>query len=160
MAVLTSPNCRDRYRDENARENLIKYVTNPHKAKSGFYGGVMVDIDHAAEEMRSTATEFKKDSGVRLRHFILSFDYDEVRDPKMAYDIAHHLALVMANRYETVYAVHQNTDQLHIHFILNSVSYTDGMRYSGSRKEFYALMSAMKHVLQDYNIYNFYYMSS
>ena len=31
--------------------------------------------------------------------------------------------------YQTVFVVHDNTDDLHIHFVINSLSYETGLKY-------------------------------
>lgn len=37
-----------------------------------------------------------------------------------------------SSRYQIVFGVHTDTRNIHIHFIMNTVSYVDGMMYSGN----------------------------
>ena len=52
-----------------------------------------------------------------------------------------------------VYAVHENPANPHIHIVMNSVSYVDGHRYYGTKKEHYDLMKVIKHSLLIHGIY-------
>lgn len=159
MAIVTCPNKRGKYCDVTSRHDVINYIMNPAKVKHGICGGVLVNMDAPAEDMAVTARLYGKDSGVRVRHFIISFsDFDDVKFNKLG-ALAHDLASVIATRYQVVYAVHEDTDRLHIHFVFNSVSHY-GERFGGTRKEFKYLMTALRHILIRYHIYELYYMST
>ncbi len=160
MAIVTCFNKKGKYCDATSRYDVINYIMNPDKVKHGICGGVFVNMDSPAEDMAATARLYGKDTGVRLRHFIVSFsDFDDVRLSKLG-ALAYDLASVIANRYQVVYAVHENTDMLHIHFVFNSVSHIDGERFGGTRKEFYYLMTALRNALIRNHIYELYYMST
>lgn len=114
MAIVTCPNKRGKYCDVTSRYDVINYIMNPAKVKHGICGGVLVNMDAPAEDMAVTARLYGKDSGVRLRHFIISFsDFDDVKFNKLG-ALAHDLASVIATRYQVVYAVHEDTDRLHM----------------------------------------------
>lgn len=83
---------------------------------------------------------------------MLGFQVKELRDPHTANEIANRLALYFCYKYETVYAVHEDTDNLNIHIVINSVSYVDGKKYGGTRQEFHAFKAYMGKVLGEYGI--------
>lgn len=148
MAVLKVVNRAGKYHDIGAREVEAGYIFNPLKMYHGFCGGVAVK-ENFVESMNEVAIRFKKTKGIQLRHFILSFPPEEIDDPEIVYEIACHVARFIGRDYQIVFAVHENTDNLHIHFMQNSVSYTTGYKYSGSKKDYYQLVNFLTEFLKD-----------
>lgn len=66
----------------------------------------------------------------------------------------------MGCKYEAMYGVHENEEHIHIHIAMNSVSYVDGSRYYGRKKEFYGLLKDIGEILKCYGIYKFYYQNA
>lgn len=152
MAMLKVLNCAGKYHDIGAREVLAEYIFNPDKMVHGFCGGVAV-TENFVESMNEVAVKFKKTKGIQLRHFVLSFPAEEIDDPEVVYEIACHVARFVGRDYQVAFAVHENTENLHIHFMQNSVSYTTGLKYSGSKKDYYQLVNFLTEFLkQNYGI--------
>ena len=76
----------------------------------------------------------KQAENAGLRHWIISFGARDLISPIQAYYIAVEAARFYADRYQLVFAVHEDTDQVHVHFVMNQVSYVDGRKYSGTKK--------------------------
>ena len=109
----------------NQLSNELTYVTNEIKTASGLYvgGRHITDISHAMEEMMQRKEFFGKLEGRVATHGVISLDESE-SDPKNAGRLMELLNDVMEEvfpNYQVVYAVHTNTENLHIHFILNTV---------------------------------------
>ena len=66
----------------------------------------------------------------------------------------------LGKEYQAIYAVHENTESLHIHIVMNSVSYIDGHRYRGTKAEHYEFMDFLRNVLIYYGITKLQYISS
>lgn len=66
----------------------------------------------------------------------------------------------IGQQYQCAYAVHQDTNNLHIHFVYNSVSFIDGHRYYGTKKEYYDLVGYIKGLLCEYGIYELHRVSN
>lgn len=49
--------------------------------------------------------------------------------------IASMIAKELGRVYQCVYAVHEDTDQVHFHFAFNPVSFINGYKYSGTKGE-------------------------
>lgn len=148
MATLKVLNCAGKYHDIGARENVAGYIFDPIKMLHRLCGGVAV-TENFIESMNEVAIRFKKTKGIQLRHFVLSFPPEELDDPEVVYEIACHVARFIGRDYQIVFAVHENTDNLHIHFMQNSVSYTTGHKYSGSKKDYYQLVNFLTEFLKD-----------
>lgn len=149
MAMLKVLNKKGKYHDLDAREDLVRYIFNPLKTQSGFRGGIIVGQDIIGS-MNDVAIKFNKVNGVQLRHFILSFTPDELDDPEKANEIACQIIQFIGQEYQTIFAVHENAENLHIHFMFNSVSYRDGHRYRGTKKEYYDLVNFVNGFLKQY----------
>ena len=151
MAILKTANTKGKYYEDHSKDDVIQYVLNPDKARS-YYGSYGVNINAPAESMNIVSAHFGKSQGVQLRHFIISFYPDELNDPAIANEIAKEFMVFFSNDYQTIYAVHQDKPHLHIHIIINSVSYVDGHRYYGTRAEFKSMQKYMQNVLKKYGI--------
>lgn len=150
MAMLKVCNGKEKYYDIGARETVARYICNPLKAESGLIGAVGITED-IVDSMNEVAIRFGKINGVQLRHLVLSFLPDELDCPEDVFEIACPIAQFIGQDYQVVFAVHENTANLHIHFMFNSISYRDGHRYYGKKKEYYALVNFIKaHLKQLY----------
>lgn len=127
-------------------------ILQPQKTPGGFIGCIGADPQNISNSMRETAASFKKDSGVRLRHMVLSFAPSEISSPEVAYQIGCDIIAHNYGDYQAAFAVHQYTPNLHIHFVFNSVSYTDGHQYYGKRREYYSLVNSIAKILRGYGI--------
>lgn len=112
----------------------IEYITVPEKTQNGrLIGAVNCTAENAYEQMRQTKVKFDKNSQRQGYHIVLSFKEDEV-DADNVFEITQKFVQeYLGSRYETVFAVHDNTDHLHSHIIYNSVSFVDGKKYHYSK---------------------------
>ena len=133
----------NKFFDDNSYRDAISYISNPNKAVStGGYG--ITSMGSAAEEMEQTAISFNKNKGKRLRHSVLSFTNREKISPEQANQFAGEIIKHYAPEYQIAYAVHNNTENIHIHFVMNQISYVDGHRYRGQKKDYYDFQRHMK----------------
>ena len=118
----------------------IVYILNPMKIKSGFIYSNGVYIQNPAE----AAFQFERiykifgEIGRCIHHFIVSFETDGEEGyirAKDALDIVAFAACsVGLNIYQYIMAVHENTDQIHVHIILNATSYVNGQKYYDNKE--------------------------
>ncbi len=103
----------------------LRYVTNDVKTLEGLYvGGKNIsDISNAVNEMMQIKEFHGKTGGRVALHGIISLDKDE-SDKKNAGKLMLLLSDLLDEvfpGYQAIYAVHTNTENLHIHFIVNTV---------------------------------------
>jgi len=112
-------------------ENLCNYITEKSKSKSyeSFIGGKNLEPENAFNEMVYTQELFDKSFGRRAYHFIVSFGNDEPIMPDDAYDIGYDIANTFFSDYQLLFNVHTTQEQLHLHFVLNTVSLIDGKKF-------------------------------
>ena len=159
MATLKTGNGHGKYFDPSSFHDVIAYILNPHKAPN-FYGGYHINMIDPIEDMAQISTQYGKTNGVHLRHFILSFSPDEVQDASIVNKIARMIVPYLGREYQTVFAVHEDTPHLHIHIVCNAISYIDGHRYYGTRREFNGFKSYCKCILGKFGIGDLRYVSN
>lgn len=122
---------------------LINYISDWHKAKSGFvfgYNVLLVSPEAIAEQFQTVRQVFHKENGRLMRHFIVSFAEDEPVDARVAAKFGLIIARYYAPKYQIVFAVHEDTENIHIHFILNTVSFVDGHKFNEGPAELRAFI--------------------
>lgn len=160
MATWKTPNGHGNYFNTDAKQLLTNYILRPDKLLHNYWGGINIDLDSPAESMVAISEKFRKTNGVQIRHFIVSFAPNELRDPFIANEIARQMAEYTGQWYQTLYAVHENKPNLHFHLIHNSVSFLDGSRYYGTREEHNALGNTLESILKRYHINTLVYVKS
>ena len=112
-------------------KGLIDYVMNGDKTDEMKYvSGVNCLPETAYEEMISTKNRFNKGKEQIIGyHLIQSFKEEEVTP-----EVAHELGLEYVNEvfgkdFEVVVATHLNTDNVHNHIVINSVSLKTGKKF-------------------------------
>lgn len=107
---------------------------------------------------------FNKNLGERFAHMVISFGTETGLDPFTVTEIANRIADFIGQKFQTAFGVHIYTDNLHIHFIINSVSYVDGTDYKCNTtnvKQYYEIIKQTYAEMYDggfigYYTYNLY----
>lgn len=120
--------------------NVIEYAKATYKTEEQLYvTAINCDKNSIYEDMMRTKRRYSKRGGILGYHAFQSFAKGEVT-PKIAHEIGVKLANELwGDRFEVVVTTHLNTDHIHNHFCLNSVSYKDGKKYHDCH-DTYALM--------------------
>ena len=141
-----------KYMDDYSREDVIAYILRNDKTPHHCIGSAAVNVYHALQEMTLLAQAFHKDTGLRLRHSVISFENCERIGLKEAEQIARLAIAYYGGAYQIIYAVHEDAEHLHIHLVMNSVSYLDGKKYHGDKKDYYGFINYMRSVVRPYGI--------
>ena len=123
--------------------NTIEYAKADFKTEKQFYvSGVNCTPQNALQEMILTKKHFGKEKGILAFHGFQSFAEGEVT-AEQAHQIGVKLAEELwGDKYEVLVSTHLNTKHYHNHFVLNSVSFVDGIKYRNT-VENYAMMRAL-----------------
>ena len=89
-------------------------------------------------EMQLTKERFRKTDGRQYYHFVQSFAETDDLTPQKAHAIALELAQREFPNFEVLVATHIDTDHLHSHLIVNSVSFRDGKKLHQSAADLQA----------------------
>lgn len=119
------------YEHPLALKGLIKYILTDKDTKghTRYYDGCYLNPENAEHEMMNVKQYFRKTQGRQARHFIVSFD-DYVCMGSQADHLARQICEYYYNTFQIMYSVHEDTDNYHIHFVMNTVSWVDGHMFS------------------------------
>lgn len=125
------------YEHPLALRGLLNYIFTDKSTGNCcyYYGGANINPANAEEEFRAVKIAYRKVEGRIARHFVVSLGSDNLFLPPEANDLAAKICQYYADRYQIVYAVHEDTKNLHIHFVMNTVSFADGKMFSESSYE-------------------------
>lgn len=134
-------------------DNTIEYAVNGEKTEKKLYvSGINCMPDTAIHEMRNTKKQFFKATGIQCFHGVQSFVKGEVT-PEQAHEIGIKLAEELwGDKFQVVVSTHLNTDNLHNHFVLNSVSFLDGKRFCNTKKDYATMRNAADKLCGKYGL--------
>ena len=113
---------------KDSLRDVINYAANDDKTERAMYvSGINCSTDNAYSEFMVTKNQFQKTDGILAYHGYMSFEEGEVTAEE-----AHAIGVEFVEKnfpgFQVVVATHLNTDNIHNHFVVNSVSYEDGRR--------------------------------
>lgn len=90
----------------------------------------------AYQEMMNTKKQFFKTDGIECFHGYHSFVLGEV-----TLEVAHEIRVKLAkkllgDKYQVIVATHLNTANINSHFVLNSISFKDGKKFTNRNKDY------------------------
>lgn len=140
------------YTDEDMAEqdgqelsDVIRYAVNSRKTQKAdnedctvvhrFVSGINCSPSTARDEMLAVKKRFGKENGTVAYHGYQSFAPGEAT-PEMAHEIGMKLAArLWGDRYQVIVATHLDKENhLHNHFVLNTVSFVDGIKYHRTKR--------------------------
>lgn len=131
----------------------IKYVINGEKTeKTLFTSGINCSVENSYEQMMWVKEQYNKKNGIIAFHSYQSFEEKDI-SPELAHKIGIELAnRVWGDRFQVVVATHLNTEHIHNHFVINSVSYVDGKRYYDNRSTYAYLRKMNDEICKEYGL--------
>ena len=129
----------------------LQYVSNDRKTDERMHvSGINCNAKRAYERMTATKKRFGKTGGNVAYHGYQSFQTGEVTPEE-----AHKIGLETARRmwgkeYEIVVTTHLNTDNLHNHFVVNSVSFKTGRKFENHISDHHRLREISDAVCLEY----------
>lgn len=129
----------------------LQYVSNDKKTDERMYvSGINCNAKRAYDRMMATKKRFGKTGGNVAYHGYQSFQTGEVT-PEEAHKIGLETARRMwGDNYEIVVTTHLNTDNLHNHFVINSVSFKTGRKFENHISDHYRLREISDAVCMEY----------
>ena len=130
---------------------VLKYAENNDKTDMKmFVSGINCLTVRAYEQMMITKRHFGKTGGNVAYHGYQSFKSGEVT-PKEAHEIGIETARRMWGKdYEIVVTTHLNTDNIHNHIVINSVSFKTGMKFENHISDHKLLREISDAVCKEY----------
>ena len=129
----------------------LQYAADDKKTDERMYvSGINCNTKQAYERMTATKKRFGKTGGNVAYHGYQSFQTGEA-----THEEAHKIGLETArrmwgNEYEIVVTTHLNTDNVHNHFVVNSVSFKTGRKFENHISDHYRLREISDAVCLEY----------
>lgn len=153
--------CSSAERTENL-DDVIAYAINSHKTQQAsaemdtlerFVSGLNCNPGTARSEMMAVKKRFGKEGGTIAYHGYQSFAPGEAT-PAIAHQIGVELARKLwGDRYQVVVATHlDKANHLHNHFVLNTVSFIDGIKYHRTAEDYYQMQKTSDDLCREYNL--------
>lgn len=120
-------------RNPGYAKHILEYITDELKTMQqsligGYAGG------KSAEAMEVVKKLYHKEGGRQVIHAVLAPSCDGYIDPKEYSKLAEYVSQFFPD-YQSCYAVHTDTAHTHIHFVLNTVNFKNGKKFSMSKAD-------------------------
>ena len=140
-----------KYLDEDLYRTL-EYAANAEKTDQRMYVTALnCPLETACQSMMETKRRFGKLKGNVAYHGYQSFRPGELT-PETCHEIGIETARRMWPDYEVVVTTHLNTDSLHNHFIVNSVSFKTGEKFQNKIRDHVRLREVSDALCLDYEL--------
>ena len=123
--------------------DVVNYVENSDKTEQMmFVSGINCEPKTAADDFLQTKLSWGKTDGRLAYHGYQAFrEGDGEITAEKAHEIGVNLARELwGDRFEVVVATHLNTGHYHNHFLINSVSFVDGIKYRRTKFDYRQMM--------------------
>lgn len=149
-------------RQTQGLSDVIDYAVNSEKTQAEdentavlqqFVSGVNCHPATARQEMIAVKKRFGKEDGTIAYHGYQSFAPGEAT-PEMAHEIGVKLAQQLwGDKYQVIVATHlDKAHHLHNHFVVNTVSFLDGIKYHRTEKDYHEMQKASDALCREYGL--------
>ena len=108
--------------------------------------------DTSYQEMINVKKQFFKTDGIQCFHAVQSFVKGEIT-PEQAHEVGMKLAEELwGDKFQVIVTTHLNADNLHNHFILNSVSFLDGKKFCNTKKDYAIMRKTSDRLCEEYGL--------
>lgn len=137
----------------NGLKQAISYTTQDSKTEKQLYvSGINCSMATAFQDMVITKKAFQKTDGILAYHAYQSFVPGEV-DAEVAHQIGIELAESMwGERFEVLVSTHLDQEHYHNHFVINSVSFKDGLKYYDNKENYKKLRKLSDDLCRKYQL--------
>lgn len=144
-------------------DDVIQYAMNSSKTQKAdeeqaevlrnFVSGINCHPATAREEMLAVKKRFGKETGTVAYHGYQSFAPGEAT-PEMAHEIGIKLAQrLWGDKYQVLVATHLDREShLHNHFVVNTVSFQDGIKYHRTAKDYHDMQVISDELCREYRL--------
>ena len=140
--------------DYQALKDVLAYAKDEEKTEREFFcEGINCNASTARDQFVTVKTSFGKENGVQAYHGYLSFKEQDIT-PELAQKIGMEFAQrVWGKRFQVVVTTHLNTQHLHCHFVINSVSFVDGKKLQENEKNWFKFRHDADALCEKYKLY-------
>lgn len=140
--------------DYQALKDVLAYAKDEEKTEQEiFCDSINCNVDTARDQFITVKQAFGKEDGIQAYHGYISFKEQNIT-PELAQKIGMEFAQrVWGKRFQIVVTTHLNTQHLHCHFVINSVSFIDGKKLQENEKNWYKFRHDADKLCEKYKLY-------
>ena len=140
------------HKNPRTLSGVISYAKNDAKTHPDLMYGFGVDPESAFEEMATVKQIWNQTDRRQYKHFMFSFDSDIKLSKNDLMDVGYKIGAYYANEYQILMVMHSNTNNTHIHYILNTVNMFTGKKFSITKRDIYNYKLYINQILQSYDL--------
>lgn len=125
-----------KYENPEAQTNVIYYALK-HNMESPVGGCAVYPLspESADNQFQIVKEKYGKTDGRQIFHMCLTYADDLPATREQALKDAKNASDLIGTQYQNIYGLHENTDNVHVHFAINSVSYISGKKITSEQIE-------------------------
>lgn len=155
MAHIKYSESKNSYRNKDAIHNVIHYINDSSKLIHNIKGALGCNYNSSqsiTKDMLAVQSCFNNKKGKRINHFTVCFSptEEEILQIDDYLTIGYKIASFFPDEYQIFFALHENTDNMHIHFAMNPVSFVTGKKFHWQKKDSYMLKSYIHTIIDDF----------
>lgn len=141
------------YAVQQQKTGKVKTDNEGEAVLQQFVSGINCHPGTARDEMLAVKRRFGKEDGTVAYHGYQSFAPGEAT-PEMAHEIGVKLAKQLwGDKYQVIVATHlDKANHLHNHFVVNTVSFLDGIKYHRTAKDYHNMQAASDALCREYGL--------
>ena len=133
---------------------MVHYITDDIKCKGKVFAlNASSNPEIAIQEMEAIKNLHDKNEGRLYKQFVFSFDRD-IRhlSEEDIMEISHKICAYYGNDYQIIGAVHFDTCNVHVQFILNTINMRTGRKFSQSQKDLFDYKRYINTIVEEYGL--------
>lgn len=155
MAAVTY--IRESKQSISAMKGVIDYCCQNKKvydeiSNQRLVSGINCDGENAFSEFLATKKSYKKTDGMNFYQYVQSFSPEENITPQQAHEVALEFAEKAWTGYEVLVATHCDSQHIHSHFVINSVSFENGKKLRQNPNTLKSLRALSDEICRQHNL--------
>ena len=149
--VLDYASDEDKTESQDDLSQVLAYASNNEKTNQ-YVTGINCSPQNVYDQMMNTKTKALKIDGVQAFHGYQSFasnELDAATCHKIGVELAHRM---WGDDFEVLVCTHTNTDNLHNHFVVNSVSWRTRKKFDNSHEDYRRFMKLSDEICKEYGL--------
>lgn len=143
----------------HAVDDVVEYAANEMKTERRSYVSCLnCEEETAAHQFIETKKLWQRISGRdKMGGRVCFHGYQSFKADEVTAEVAHEIGVKLAqelwgDRFEVVVATHCNTGHYHNHFVLNSVSFADGLKFDNTPADYARMREVSDRLCREYAI--------
>ena len=141
---------RNDYLSLEAMHNVFQYVGNSSKS-CGLVGAQNMLIESSIEQVLATNKYFYNNTGKKVIHFVIAFAQEDYISTTDAFNVGYEVCSLLPE-YQIKFGVHQDTNNLHIHFAMNPTNLINGHKFCFNNTNLFNFMGELREIFKSYEI--------